>query len=88
MALLAVWKSGQPIELSTATSSAICQISRTKAKPTNHNTPEQDARMIIARRPNRSVIFPPRNWSGIIAAGTRPKTIPIQVIDTPSSRCM
>ena len=87
MALLAVWNSGHPSELSTATSRATCHTSVTNAKPTNQTTPMLTESMITQRRPRRSVRCPPQNCMGITATGTRPKTTPIIDMDTPSSRC-
>ncbi len=81
--MLAVWKSGQPNALSSATSAATCQSSVTKAKPTNQTTPTSTETMMITRRPSLSVSCPPQNWTGITASGTRPKTTPIIVIDVP-----
>ena len=83
--MLAVWKSGQPNALSTATSSATCHSSVTNAKPTNHTTPTSTDSMMMTRRPSLSVSCPPQNCTGITASGTRPKTTPIIVIDVPSS---
>ena len=87
MALLAVWNRGQPNALSTATSTATCHTSVTNANPTNHTTPMKTARRMTSRRPMRSVSWPPRNCSGITAAGTRPKTTPTSVIEAPTTRC-
>ena len=87
IALLAVWKSGQPNALSTATSGATCQRSVTKAKPTNQTTPTLTEAMITGRRPRRSVRCPPQNCMGITATGTRPKTTPTIDMEAPSSLC-
>ena len=81
IALLAVWKSGQPKALSRATSAATCHSRVTKAKPTNQTTPISTDSMMTLRRPSRSVSCPPQNWTGITASGTRPKTTPIIVIE-------
>ena len=83
IALLAVWNSGQPKALSTATSRATCHSSVTKAKPTNQTTPTSTDSMMTMRRPSLSVRCPPQNCTGITASGTRPKTTPIMVIDVP-----
>ena len=81
IALLAVWKSGQPNALSRATSAATCQSSVTNAKPTNQTTPTSTDSMMTTRRPSLSVRCPPQNCTGITASGTRPKTTPIIVIE-------
>ena len=81
IALLAVWKSGQPKALSTATRRATCHSSVMKAKPTNQTTPTSTDSMMTLRRPSLSVRCPPQNCTGITASGTSPKTTPIMVID-------
>ena len=81
IALLAVWKSGQPNALSSATSAATCHNSVMKANPTNHTTPIDTDSMMTLRRPSRSVSCPPQNCTGITASGTRPNTTPIMVIE-------
>ena len=81
IALLAVWKSGQPNALSSATRAATCQSSLMKAKPTNQTTPTSTDSMMTLRRPSLSVSCPPQNCTGMTASGTRPKTTPIIVID-------
>ncbi len=85
IAPLAVWNSGQPRELSTATSTATIQMRVTKAKPTNHTTPMLTARRITHRLPSRSVSWPPHSCIGMTRNGTRPKTTPTTVIDAPST---
>jgi len=85
MALVAVWKSGQPNALSIPTSRATCHTSRTKANPTYQSVPTVSARIVILRRPNRSVSWPPHICKGMTNAGTMPKTTPTTVILIPSS---
>ncbi len=87
IALLAVWNSGQPKALSTATRTATSHTVFTKAKPTNHTTPMKRERMSTRRRPMRSVRRPPQNCTGITRNGTRPKTTPTIVIDAPTNLC-